>query len=957
MADKENVITLKAGQWLWLDQADLLLELITATAELYIVLPEGRRIYINELAAGQSMVELPVSADKIRLLALVTTAGEAVFRSWKETGIAPATVDSILQILLNWPDKYLNPRVYQPVQAGQTLELEAGQYIKTADVDAILWIEVAVGRLQLCGAREGTVFAGDIVAISRNIWLKSTERTQCKAYSTETLAKIKAEQVVLDLFTLEQQWFLAVIADNMIDYRLADSEKMLNDKLQNDIVMNYAIHELLRNDIKSLPPVIKRNEQHLPPIFIVARIIAQNMGLSEYQFKSFNSSLFKVTQNELVQAAAASVGMIPRKVKLTGDWYLHDHGELLIFMDGNSYAATPVNSQQYQFVDPVNGIVKWIDQPLAEQIEETAYMFYPQLPAEITSVGEWLRWSLKFCWKRDLWILLFACIIAGIIPIITPFITQTVFEDIIPSYDKKAHLIVIQVMFVTAAVSGMVNLVRGVAILRIKNKMHVVSEASLWLRLLALPASFFREYHIGDLAQRMQGVGQIYSNMSTVVASGIFNGIFSFWNVFVMCYYSWKLTLVALLFWAVYAIGAIFFSVRLVKFQRNKTAALGKVAGQTVQLFNSISKFRVQAAETRAFSLWAEKFSEEWKWNRKSRWQQNYLDFLNTVMNMLLTMLIFWMTIHWLDLGIEEKVTFLSQPDFLGFNAALGGFGSSLMGLLSAVGTSLAIIPLGERVRPILETTAESGSDQLEAGEFNGSIVVDNVSFRYGEGKPLVLKEVSFCAQPGDFVAIVGASGCGKSTLLRLLLGLEKAENGIIEYDGIDLNKVTAVSVRRQIGVVLQHGQLMAGSILDNIIGSLPLTREDALEAAELAGLAEDIKEMPMGIDTVISEGANNISGGQRQRILIARAIVNRPRIIIFDEATSALDNRTQAIIAETLEKLNATRVVVAHRLSTIQKATKIMVMDEGAIVETGNFTELMQQEGLFAQLAKRQLV
>ncbi len=775
MAYKENVITLQAGQWLWLDQADLLLELFTATAELYIVLPEGRRIYIDELAAGKSMVGLPVSADKIRLLALVTTAGEASFRTWKETGVAADTVDSILQILLNWPDKYLNPRVYQPVQAGQKLELAVSQYIKTADLDEILWIEVTVGRLQLCGAREGTVFEGDIVAISRNIWLKSTEKTQCIAYSTEMLAKLKEENALLNLFTLEQQWFLAVIADHMVDYRLSDSEKMLNDKQQNDTVMNYAIHELLKNDVKSLPPVIKRNEQQLPAIFVVARVIAQNMGLSAYQFKSSNSSLLKVTQNELVQAAATAAGMIQRKVKLTGDWYLHDHGELLIFIDGNPYAATPVTSSRYQFVDPVNGVVKLIDQQLAEEIEETAYTFYPQLPSEITSVHKWLKWSLKFCWKRDLWILLFACIIAGIIPIITPFITQTVFEDIIPSHDKKAHLIIVQVMFVTAAVSVMVNLVRGVAVLRIKNKMHVVSEASLWLRLLSLPASFFREYHIGDLAQRMQGVGQIYSSMSTVVASGIFNGMFSFWNIFVMCYYSPKLTLVALLFWAVYAMAAIFFSVRLVRYQRKKTAALGKVAGQTVQLFNSISKFRVQAAEIRAFSLWAEKFGEEWKWNRKSRWQQNYLDFLNAVMNMLLTMLIFWMTIHWLDIGIEEKVTFLSQPDFLGFNAALGGLGSSIMGLLSAIGTSLAILPLGERARPILETKVEGSGDQLEAGEFNGRIVVDNVSFRYGAGKPLVLKEVTFSANPGDFIAIVGASGCGKSTLLHLLLGLEKA--------------------------------------------------------------------------------------------------------------------------------------------------------------------------------------
>ena len=208
----------------------------------------------------------------------------------------------------------------------------------------------------------------------------------------------------------------------------------------------------------------------------------------------------------------------------------------------------------------------------------------------------------------------------------------------------------------------------------------------------------------------------------------------------------------------------------------------------------------------------------------------------------------------------------------------------------------------------------------------------------------------------GEFVAIVGPSGCGKSTLFRLLLGFEQPEAGSIFYDAQDLKGLDLNSVRRQIGVVLQNSTLFRGDVFANIIGSKPLTLDDAWEAARLAGLDNDLRQMPMGMHTVITDGGGGLSGGQRQRLMIARAIVSKPRILLFDEATSALDNNTQAIVSRSLEGLKATRIVIAHRLSTVQNADRIYVFDEGNVVQSGTFTELIQQDGLFAALAKRQL-
>ena len=238
-----------------------------------------------------------------------------------------------------------------------------------------------------------------------------------------------------------------------------------------------------------------------------------------------------------------------------------------------------------------------------------------------------------------------------------------------------------------------------------------------------------------------------------------------------------------------------------------------------------------------------------------------------------------------------------------------------------------------------------------------GAIEASRLRFRYKEDLPIVLNDVSFTINPGEFVAFVGHSGSGKPTLFRLLLGFEKPESGFIHFDGLDLDDIDPQALRRQMGVVLQNGRITDGDIFTNIIGTAPLSIDDAWEAARAAGLDKDIEAMPMGMHTVISEGGGGLSGGQRQRLLIARAIVHRPRILLFDEATSALDNQTQSTVSRSLEQLNATRIVIAHRLSTILHADRIFVFDQGGIVQQGTYDELMAQEGLFRDLAQRQIV
>jgi ATP-binding cassette subfamily C protein len=299
----------------------------------------------------------------------------------------------------------------------------------------------------------------------------------------------------------------------------------------------------------------------------------------------------------------------------------------------------------------------------------------------------------------------------------------------------------------------------------------------------------------------------------------------------------------------------------------------------------------------------------------------------------------------------------LSTGEFLAFYTALTTSVAAFLQMGMAGISFFLAIPMIENLSPILETLPENVTLKPEVQNLSGEIEVANVSFKYGTNGPLVLDNVSLQIKPGEFVAIVGASGSGKSTLLRLLLGFETPESGSVYYDRQDISTFDPASLRRQAGTVLQQTQLAVGNILTNIVGMTDATFEDAWEAARNVGLDEDIKQMPMGMYTVITGGVSTVSGGQRQRIIIARAIVNKPRILFFDEASSALDNKTQQIVSESLEKLQATRVVIAHRLTTVQHADKIYLMEHGKIVEAGTYTELINMDGKFNDLVKRQLV
>ena len=658
------------------------------------------------------------------------------------------------------------------------------------------------------------------------------------------------------------------------------------------------------------------------------------------------------TASDPVAAIARASRLRTRTVALRDDWWRHDNGPLLAFMGEEKRPVALVPKERgYLLHDPSRGEDVPVSSALAAEVQPFAHTFYRPFPDKALGIIEVVRSGLRGC-GRDGATVLATGLVAALIGLVPAICTGAIFNSILPGAERS-QLVQVSVILVACGIaSALFTLVRGIALLRIESRMSVTVQAAVWDRLLSLPMTFFRPYSSGDLAMRAMGIDSIRQVVSGTVITAILGGLFSLCNFALMFVYSSTMAWWATLLIAVAVLATVVGSLLQLRHQRRIALIQTRISGLVLQLLSSIAKLRVAGAEVAAFTLWARRFAEQRQLQFRARTIGNGINAFNAAFPLLASMLLFWMALPL----IHGVPSFMRTGDFLAFLSAYGACQGALLGTCSALLGTLNVVPLYEQAKPILETCPEVTLSKAEPGPLTGDIEMQGATFRYSADGPPVLRGISLHVQAGEFVAFVGPSGSGKSTILRLLLGFETPESGAIYVDGQDLAGLDIQAVRRQIGVVLQSGRLTSGDIYTNIVGSAPLSIEDAWSAARMAGFADDVQAMPMGMHTVVSEGGGTLSGGQRQRLMIARALVRQPRILFLDEATSALDNRTQAIVSASLAQLHATRIVVAHRLSTIVHADRIFVVDRGQIVQSGRYDDLMAQRGLFAELARRQI-
>ena len=639
-------------------------------------------------------------------------------------------------------------------------------------------------------------------------------------------------------------------------------------------------------------------------------------------------------------------GLMRRNVRLEKGWYKDAFGPMLAFRKEDGAAIALLPKPFLAFRDPTTGERVELNAKNAAQFYTEAICFYRPLPLKKLGIPDLIVF-MKDCLSTGDFALILALTLATVLlGLLMTKITRALTGFVLESANVPLLWGTAAFMIASLFSSQLLEASRALTMNRIEIKTSLAVEAAMMIRVMNLPANFFRRYSSGELSSRYSAVNQLCELLLGNIFSTGLGAVFSLLYITQIFHYAPALVTPALLIILAGIAVGVLSALTQMKVSRQVMEKGAKEAGLSFALISGVQKIKLAGAEKRAFAKWGRCYAEvaSLSYNPPLLLRANAA--ISTAVSLIGTIVLYYLAVS----------TSVSPSEYIAFNAAFGAVTASFASLTGVALSVARIKPILEMAEPILKAEPESSENKTMVTRLGGSIELSNVSFRYGPNMPCVIDGLNLKIRAGEYIAVVGRTGCGKSTLVRLLLGFEKPEKGAVYYDGKDLAGLDLRSLRRRIGTVTQDGSLFQGDIFSNIVISAPqLGLDEAWEAAELAGIADDIRAMPMGMQTMISEGQGGISGGQKQRLMIARAVAPRPRILIFDEATSALDNKTQKQVSEALDGLKCTRIVIAHRLSTIRNCDRILVLDEGRIREDGTYDELIEKNGLFAELVARQ--
>lgn len=653
--------------------------------------------------------------------------------------------------------------------------------------------------------------------------------------------------------------------------------------------------------------------------------------------------------NEVLEYLLRPSGIMRRTVKLTQGWYRDAVGAMLgTKKDGSIVALLPGGAGGYTCKDYTTGKTIRINRKNAGEFGEDAICFYLPFPLRRLGISDLLTYCFRQLHAWDYALMLLLAALATALGLVTPAISRYLYGPVLELGSKVLLAGAVLTLLCVMLSNSLLSVIRGILSASITTRMDLAVESAVMMRVLSLPVDFFKKYSAGELSSRVRYIGNLCRMMLNAIFSTGLTAVFSLVYITQVFAYAPALAAPAIVLTLLTAAFSLITALMQMRISEKQLTEAGKESGMVYALLGGVAKIKNAGAEKRAFARWSKQYTNSARYLYQPPMLLRLSGTITTAITLLGTIALYYAAVR----------SRLAMADYMAFSSAYGMVSGAFTALAGIVITISQIRPVLKLVQPILETEPEVDLNRQVVTRLRGGIELNNVSFRYNDSMPLVLDDLSLKIRPGQYVAIVGKTGCGKSTLMRILLGFEKPQKGAVYYDGRDISTMDLKSLRRKIGVVMQSGSLFQGDIYSNITISAPqLTLEEAWEAAEMAGMAEDIRKMPMGMNTLISEGQGGISGGQRQRLMIARAIAPKPRILMFDEATSALDNITQKTVSESLDKLKCTRIVIAHRLSTIRRCDRIIVLDKGKIVEDGTYEELLSLNGYFSELVKRQRV
>ena len=670
--------------------------------------------------------------------------------------------------------------------------------------------------------------------------------------------------------------------------------------------------------------------------------------LKYYHFKPVEIPAGVKGYEEQIDYCLRPHGIMKRQIQLEDNWWKDAYGPIMtrIKESDEPVALLPLPFAGYFFKDRKADRRIRVNKETSQLFESGGYCFYRPFPQKKLNIADLLLYIKDSLAISDLILILLSTLAVTLVGLLMPRITKALTGPVISSGSTKVLIAIAVFMLCTAITTQLLTSISGMLNSRVQTKTNLSVQAAMMMRVMSLPASFFRKYSAGELTSRAQSVDQLcqllisnflFSSLTSLSSLLYITQVFSFAPALVMP--SLLIIFITVAFSTLSAVVQI-------RISRRQMDLNAKESGMTYAMISGVQKIKLSGAEKRFFARWLNLYSDSAELTYAPPVFIRINSVITTAISLISNIVLYYLAVK---SGID-------QSDYFAFTAAYGGV-MGAFNSLAGIGLSVGRIkPVLEMAEPFLKAEPETADNKEIVTRLNGSIELNNVYFRYSESSPYIINNLSLKIRPGEYVAIVGKTGCGKTTLMRLLLGFEKPEKGAIYYDGKDLNRLDLGSLRRNIGSVIQSSGLFQGDIFSNIVITAPhLTLKEAWEAAEIAGIADDIRAMPMGMHTLISDGQGGVSGGQKQRLMIARAVVFKPNILMFDEATSALDNRTQKQVSEALDKMGCTRIVIAHRLSTIKHCDRILVLDGGNVIEEGKFDELIAQNGCFARLVERQ--
>ena len=641
-------------------------------------------------------------------------------------------------------------------------------------------------------------------------------------------------------------------------------------------------------------------------------------------------------------------GIMRRAVKLPPGWYKDAAGSfLMIYKEGQiPVAVMPGLIGGYEFTDPLTLKKRRVNNETQKLFEEEAIFFYKPFPQRKIGIKDILVYMAMSRSVTDYALIFITGAIITAIGALTPMFNKLAYGKVLSS-GQMPMLYGLMFFMISAAIGNILfSTVSNLITQAVQTKQTVAIEAAVMMRVLSLPASFFRKFSAGELYNRTQSFTELCKLLASAVLSTGLTSVFSLVYITQIFHSTPALVAPSLIITLVTVVFSIASTLLNTEVSRESMQLAAQESGMNYAMITGIQKIKLAGAEKRAFARWGRLYAKEAEYLYNPPMVIKMNSVISAAIGLIGTVVMY-------SAAISSGVTF---DNYVAFTSSYGFISGAFMQLSSVALLIAGIRPTLEMVSPILEEEPETAEKKQTVTSLSGNIELSHVCFRYADNMPDILDDLSIRIKAGEYVAIVGETGCGKSTLIRILLGFEKPRKGSVFYDGRDINSLDLRSLRRHIGVVIQNGKLMMGSIFENITISAPwLGMDDAWEAAEAAGIAQDIREMPMGMQTMISEGQGGISGGQKQRLLIARALAPKPKVLMFDEATSALDNLTQKKVTEAITSYNCTRIVIAHRLSTIQSCDRILLLKNGKIAEDGTYDELIERQGFFAELVERQ--